>query len=186
MEAPRTIRCFVALWPELDACSQLSEGVAAMRRDPAWGEIRWVASDRLHLTLLFCGELEEALARAAFARIASQGIPPFDLTVAGMSCFPSNAHARVLAANVAGDDEGLGHARRAVVRAFEGVSAAEREFAPHITLARWGRPHSLPTQLLERWGAQVRAEWRVERIALVRSVAGRYSTLAETRLAERS
>lgn len=157
-----------------------------MRWDPAWGGIRWVASERLHLTLLFCGELEEALARAAFARVANQGIPPFDLSVAGMSCFPSNARARVLAANVSGVDEGLGHARRAVVRAFQGVSVAEREFAPHITLARWSRPHALPRPVLERWGAHIRAEWRVERMALVGSLAGRYSTLAESRLTERS
>ena len=117
---------------------------AAPLREPDWG-IRWVGPERLHLTLEFIGEIEEARADE-FGRAldrAAEGIAPFAVRLGGIGAFPSLDRPRVLWIGVEAPPA-LEALHRAVEEGLSalGVNPDDRAFHPHVTLGRVkrGRP----------------------------------------------
>lgn len=105
---------------------------------------RWVDLDNLHLTLLFLGETAEgdvpALAaglRAAFARC-----PPLDLRLSGGGTFPPGRPARVAWIGVEAPDALMTLQEEVTQAAVDalGFAPEERDYHPHVTLARCPDP----------------------------------------------
>ncbi len=171
------LRLFVALEPPDPVRRRLAAAQGELRRAAGRHaeEVRWVAPDRLHLTLQFLGAVpEERLeaVRAAVAGVAA-GSRPLRLTVRGAGGFPSARRPRAVWGGVGGDLDGL----RALVLALGlalgplGFPAGGRDFAPHFTFGRSrggrGAP-GLGGAIAASAGAEPVA-WRADELVLFRS-----------------
>jgi 2'-5' RNA ligase len=160
---------FLALWPDESAArglDQLARVLAPRLRGKA------VVASKIHLTLAFLGDVAaERVELGAFAMASSA----FDLT---LDCAGSFWGARVAWAGCAAPPPELAHLQSRLADELRGRGYAleERPFAPHLTLVRRiGRP--LPREDIAAIG------WRVREVTLVRSEAGRYTTVGAWRLA---
>lgn len=125
------MRLFVAVTPPEEIRHLL------VRRYMDIERAKWVTMERLHVTLRFLGEVDDAVAeriRSHLREVASTGAP-FEIRVSGVGTF--GRPARVLWAGIE-PPEGITRlataVEEAVVRA--GVSPESRAFSPHLTLAR--------------------------------------------------
>lgn len=136
------MRLFTAI--ELDDAAREAVAEAQRQIHANLGEaaraLRFVRADRLHLTLVFIGEVDERPA-ADIVDLMRQDIPlpAFELVFAGFGTFPPRGGPRVLwlgtreGARQAIDVQAAVAARLAAA----GVAADPRPFRPHLTLARW-------------------------------------------------
>lgn len=101
--------------------------------------IRWVASELMHVTLRFLGEVEDQYVDSLRQALAGT-VPPVDLnlTLGRVCTFGTPARTRVMWLGVGGDIDGL----RAIVSRVDnavakvGLSTDARAFRAHFTLAR--------------------------------------------------
>lgn len=135
--------------------------------------VTWVAPERLHVTLAFFGQLDEASASALIALLTTpfRG-GPFDMTLAGLGTFPTSGAPRVVWAGVSAGRERLielEHQLAGRLAALE-VPADERAYQPHVTLARVREPGGLRSSaLLEGWRDTVLGTTPVRAITLFES-----------------
>jgi 2'-5' RNA ligase len=111
------------------------EGVSAFAP-----EARWVRPESLHITLKFIGEQKPEQVEAITQRLRRVESDPFEIRVSGYGFFPTansprvfwiGIHAGPQLAQVASDiDAAVGEL---------GIPREERDFSPHLTLARAGR-----------------------------------------------
>jgi 2'-5' RNA ligase len=135
--------------------------------------ITWVPADRLHLTLRFIGEVDDmAAAAVGQALTPSVEVAPFDLTLCGAGTFPSRGAPRVVWVGVTDGREGLLALERAVTARLVplGIPEEEREYRPHLTLARVREPAGLRTaELIEGVAERRLGTVRVDAITLFQS-----------------
>jgi 2'-5' RNA ligase len=135
------VRCFLGL--PLPGAYQ--EGLAELRRQLAPGlasRLTWTRPGNWHLTLKFLGEVDQARIPGLCAELAGIEHAPVTLQAAGGGVFPDRRRPRVLWA-------GLGRGGRAAAGlaalvdaacVHQGFAPREREFRPHLTVARVKRP----------------------------------------------
>ena len=126
----RTRRMFFAIWPTAEIATQLGARVPD-RVSPK----RVIATVDLHVTLLFLGSIAEAQVAVAREAGQAQRVPPFDLRLDHLGQF---ARAQVLWIGPTITPEPL-HALAGNLRAALRESIPlrdEREYRPHLTLAR--------------------------------------------------
>ena len=102
--------------------------------------VRWVHPESIHLTLKFLGdiaatrvgEITEAMAQSA------RGITPFTIEVSGTGVFPNVRRARVAWVGLGGEVDKLLQLQKNIESnlAILGFAAEERDFTPHLTIAR--------------------------------------------------
>jgi 2'-5' RNA ligase len=140
------MRLFIAIDLPDFVRSLLGRRVESLRREVRI-RARWVPSSNLHLTLVFLGQVQAQFlgtVKAAARRAAAVGAP-FRLRLNSGGSFPRSGRARVLWAGVeAGEALASLHTRlQAELRGVDGVSTDdERDFHPHVTLARCRPPLS--------------------------------------------
>ena len=118
---------------------RVSRVVERLRRLPGGDEVRWVPRENLHVTLRFLGNIDPALAPELLECVGREtsALAPFELTLTGVSLFPSPKRPRVVAYELAPEAPLAGLAaavERGVVAA--GLPAEARPFRPHLTLGR--------------------------------------------------
>jgi 2'-5' RNA ligase len=101
-------------------------------------KITWSAPERLHVTVRFIGEADQARAQAIRSALGpTLDAPVFDVTVEGVGAFPPKGPLRVLWAGLTDGREGLLEVGRGVSQRLETlVPAEDRPYSPHLTLAR--------------------------------------------------
>lgn len=146
-------------------------------------QLRWVAPDRVHITLNFLGEVDPRACKdaAATLRHVAGNYAPITLQWQGTGSFPLGRSPRVLWVGL--DDESA----RQVTDMSQDLG--NRRPTPHVTVARVRG--ALPAEAVERWKA-VQCTWpevRVTQIQLVESKltpAGPiYSVVASEKLRDR-
>jgi RNA 2',3'-cyclic 3'-phosphodiesterase len=151
---------------------------------------RWVPAANLHLTLRFFGEIEPAdvVVVEQAMRFVAEATAPLRLTCRGLGCFPNAFRPRVLWAGV--QDEGdLGDFSGRLIEATRslGQPPDDREFNPHVTLARiregaWKREEAM-ADALAPYGNETFGGWRPRRVVLMESKPGpEYEVRAEAPL----
>jgi 2'-5' RNA ligase len=102
--------------------------------------LKWLASDRIHLTLVFIGEVDAERAVAIGETFGQPlDVGPFSIAFGGLGMFPPHGAPRVLWVGL------LRGARSVIDVQYEmakrlgrlGIVLEERGFHPHLTLARW-------------------------------------------------
>ena len=146
-------------------------------------KLAWSPVENLHVTTKFIGEWpEERLeqVRHCLAAVPSPG--SFEIAVRGLGWFPNGRNPRVLWAGI-GVGEGLHTLALDTERclAVLGVPVEDRDFHPHLTLAR--RRNPVPVDRLGREVAELSSSefgsFRAQSFFLYLSKAGRYVKLHE-------
>lgn len=128
------MRCFAALDLPSPVRNHLIK-VSAPLRDRY--DIRWVAHEQLHLTLLFAGELPEENVEDLLDIVEDIALPPLSLALNGFGTFPPKGMPRVVWTGLAGDEALMGLQQELTERAEPlGVTHEKRGFKPHVTLGR--------------------------------------------------
>lgn len=113
---------------------------------------RWTASDQLHLTLRFLGEVDREMFLDIREALHDISMPPVEIHLEGIGRFMRSGTAQILWAGVKSQD-GLMELQKRVDQCVNdaGVLPEKRMFQPHVTIARLGRidPKRLEAYLLE-------------------------------------
>lgn len=148
---------------------------------------RRVPPEDMHLTLVFLGEVPEAVLEAAHDGFAGLRAAPFDLALCGLGLFGGDRPRVAWAGVAAGPELPALQARAERLARVAGCPVAHRKFLPHVTLGRFAPP-PLPDALrLERAIAEgagfAAGPWAVRGLTLWQSRLGcggpRYQVLAE-------
>jgi len=142
------LRCFVGVG--LDSTLRCAlEGCAGAvgAVDRGWLGEKWVASENLHLTLHFIGDVPERDVEPLSARLGSviESHQSFELPFEGVAASPNARRARMLWAEFADPDGAcakLSGDLAAVTTQLE-YGTQRRAFRPHVTLCRARRPHRI-------------------------------------------
>lgn len=195
----KDLRLFIALDIPMSVRRTIA-GCLETMRSRLDGPFRWVQPEGMHITLRFLGRVAEdrvpVLAVALERAVAGYGPIMLELArqakLAGAGAFPRRGSPRVLWLPVGGDLEGLAALRSGIAHAMsaQGFGPVEREFQPHVTLARVGQ--GLARAELDRLQSAlgqvnfVGAGFTGETVGLVRSEPGahgsEYCTLHEFQL----
>jgi 2'-5' RNA ligase len=150
-------RTFIAVELGDAARAYLTRQIANLRAELP--SVHWVDPASLHLTLAFLGELDDArlaLARDAAERAAAAA-HPFTLRITGLGTFGPPHAPRVIWSGVSGELDALRRLHTALRTALTtaGFAPEERDFSPHLTLARLRTP--LPAEQVARLTQRVNA-----------------------------
>jgi 2'-5' RNA ligase len=182
------VRLFLAFELPAEIRARIGERVAPLR--DALPAASWVPAERMHLTLVFLGEVEEAKAGAigGALRPIFEAVPRLLLGLTAPGTFPPHRPARVAWLGVAivgapaeaqprADEGVLGAIERRARLALEPVLGRpldDRPYHAHVTLARprrpWGR------DAVERFRAacaDLSGQWEASRAVLMESHLGR-------------
>ena len=134
----RLIRTFIAI-PVPESVFVL-QGNLKNTIEKKTGKVRWVKRDQLHLTLKFVGDTpEESIddVRDVMQKVANQ-MTPFKIFIQGVGCFPKIERPRVMWVGLDGAIDKLNQLVTAVHDGLHplGFPREEKEFHPHITMAR--------------------------------------------------
>ena len=143
-------RLFIAVWPPDDVVGELAE----MPR-PAIDGLRWTRPERLHVTLRFLGQCDEAGVQTA---LAAADLPEAQVTLGPRV---KRLGRSVLVVPAQGLDDLAAAVEAAIARL--GLPPADHPFTGHLTVARYKRkppPGYRPT---------LEASFAVNEIALVRT-----------------
>lgn len=131
------------------------------------GKVKWVRPTNIHLTLQFLGPTPERSLEpinSALDKIAS-GHTSFNLSLTGIGCFPKPSRPRVLWLGLGKDIDLLIN----LVQSLEpeladlGFPSEERNFVPHITLARIKYPQKKTPDVSRFLSFEFDSiEWRVK------------------------
>ena len=137
------MRLFVALDIPDAVRAALIECSSELRKTCPAG--RWLRLEGAHITLKFIGHVPDERADAIRNALAEiRGFAPIDLHFAGLGFFPNAKRPRVLWAGIEAGPE-LAQLATAVENRMAnfGIEREEREFRPHVTLARFESPKGL-------------------------------------------
>lgn len=129
------MRCFVALDLPEPVRNHLAKVTAPLRER---FDVKWVPPEQMHLTLAFAGEAPDDRAREFADLVRSLTLPPLELSLDGIGCFPAKGEPRVVWAGFGGDVAAVTALHdELVARGGEfGVEREKRGFTPHVTLGR--------------------------------------------------
>jgi 2'-5' RNA ligase len=144
------VRLFVAVELGDTLVKHVTELIGELRNRSAdmapRAKVTWPGHERLHLTIAFIGEVEDARAAAIQAALARAiHVPAFDLTLAGTGAFPNHGPPRVLWAGIEQGKESLIALEHEISErlAVLGIPREKRPYNPHLTLARVREPGGL-------------------------------------------
>ncbi len=133
------MRLFTAIDLHPDVLLRLERLLSAWRPEAL---IKWTPLDNLHVTIKFIGQWSEGRLDELDAALTSL-VPrePFQVEVKDLGWFPNERSPHVLWAGVQGGDP----LRRLALETEErlailGIAKEDREFRPHLTLARIKKP----------------------------------------------
>jgi len=189
------IRTFYALSvpPELvDAVRRIQQRA---RIDLPRG-LRWTAPEQVHLTLAFLGDVptESVVQLKSILYEIALSVEPFEVSVMGVGGFPRADRPRVVWAGLAGESvHQIGRLHHDLWSRLESIvpkpEPNDREFHPHITLARVPGPQ--PPKIaawMQRHADYEFGDWPVREIQLIQSVLTPkgpvYETLARSDLGD--
>jgi 2'-5' RNA ligase len=166
------LRIFTCITIPEDRRKILGEWLSARKKDMP--DVRWVRPETMHLTLKFCGEIQEDMALGMMRHLEKRKQKgAFQLTVEETRGFPSLSSPRVVCASVGGDMRRLKEvqyeAETAALRV--GIDRDARAYSPHLTLGR----RTAQTKLTDRQREILEenpisaAPWYADSITLMKS-----------------
>jgi RNA 2',3'-cyclic 3'-phosphodiesterase len=137
-------RVFCAINLPLALRERVQVHIARLRESVPEARASWNRDDKLHLTIKFLGDIDvdrvAALSLAAERAVA--GMKPISLTAKGCGAFPDRGRPRVLWIGTVDEDEGLARLNQRLETecAAQGFAREQRDFRPHLTIARVRQP----------------------------------------------
>jgi len=137
-----TIRAFIAIELPAELRQELARLQAELKADNRL-RIKWVNPDGIHLTLKFLGNIPvsdtDRITQAMTD--AARQITPFYLKTETLGAFPNLKRVQVVWVGLGGETDKLKQLQQLIETNLTqlGFAAEQRQFKPHLTLARLGR-----------------------------------------------
>lgn len=170
------VRCFIAASLSAELLRQIEQVQARLAEKTPPRSVRWTRREQLHLTFLFLGNVpSNQIEQVKLAlHMAVQNVPPFELTVAGLGCFPSCQRPRVIWAGLQGELRPLRTLQEQVESKCGpfGGHQETRKFKPHLTIGRVTADGSVARKVgaaVEMLRPGASGQWRISEIVLVQS-----------------
>lgn len=161
-------RAFLAVVPPPPVLDAIEDGIAPLRAGAS--TLRWIRREQWHITLQFFGPASEpSLIVALRAELGS--VAPFELRLGGGGAFPKPHRASVLRVGVDHGVDALTSLSNVVQAATAplGFAVGDRDFHPHVTVARLSRPGPV-AGLVDALGERsVGPSWMVDHAILFES-----------------
>jgi 2'-5' RNA ligase len=172
------------LFTAIDISTQIRDRLGALlERVRPLAKLTWTAPDNLHITIKFIGEWPADRLDQLNRALAAVPLPgPIEIAVRGWGWFPNDRNPRVFWAGIDAGPElsKLAHDTAQCLEAL-GIVLEDREFHPHLTLAR--RRNPVPIDALRKQLAEIGSSdfgsFHAESFFLYLSKAGKYSKLYE-------
>lgn len=172
-----TIRAFIAIELPAELRQQLSRLQAKLKTDNQ-PRIKWVNPEGIHLTLKFLGNIQISSIDSIIQAMtdAARRITPFYLQSENLGVFPNLKSVQVVWVGLGGEVDKLKQLQQLVENnlAQLGFATEQRQFKPHLTLARLGK-EVLPVErkrlgeLIASAGLEMVGKIEVDSINLIRS-----------------
>ena len=136
------LRSFIAVEVPAEIQNAIARSVASLQKTLPKPLVRWVATQNVHLTLKFLGDVSPAnLERMAEAlKIEADAHGMFTMSVDGLGAFPTSRRARVIWIGLEAPPSLLALQRGVeAVSVRLGYSTDDRPFSPHLTIGRVGQ-----------------------------------------------
>lgn len=174
------MRMFVALYPSQEARVHLEAALAEVReRLPTEDaqHIRWIPSERWHITLAFLAAVDPTLAdrlNRALADVATEHAPLVDLGLTGSGVFGSTVWIGVAPTERGTAAERLAKATQRAARTC-GIEVERRPWRAHLSIARirsrsQGDAQSRTAAVVRRLADYSGLSWTATDITLVHSI----------------
>jgi len=138
------MRCFSAIPISESTRNEVAEVIQSLRESVS-GKVSWVVPANLHITLHFFGEISEAVVSRLLEIFEDtlSGFSPFLMEYSGLGAFPSLKHPRVLWIGVSSGASEIVEIKKSLDQSLreQGIAFDEKEYHPHITIARLPRGH---------------------------------------------
>lgn len=165
------VRAFIGVWPS----AAVVDDLVAMDR-PEMSGLRWTTPDQWHVTLRFCGRLDDEDLPDLLAALTN-GLAGRGPVTARLGPATERLGRRILCVPVVGLGPLVDRVRAATAPSGDAVGDPDEPFRGHLTLARAKR--GVPADLV---GVPVTATWEVGEVAVVSSTTAssgaRYRTEA--------
>jgi len=133
------LRTFIGIFPPPEIQSAIAAIQSTFKADNSL--VRWEAQNKFHITIKFLGDIaEKQISQLQTLLVtAVESIPPFEITLLSVGCFPSARSPKIVWIGSPPDEN------PEIVRCFGSVEEAcagigiekdERAFHPHITIGR--------------------------------------------------
>ncbi len=138
-------------------------------------DVRWVNPGKIHLTLKFFGNIDEAAIESIVKAVEEsvRAVSPFSLKVRGIGAFPNWRNPRVVWMGLIDGGDILIPFQKQVEMELQkiGFEPEERAFRPHLTLGRVNsaRGKEALIQTMEEHREQEFGEFEVSRVVLFKS-----------------
>jgi 2'-5' RNA ligase len=158
------IRAFIAIELPGKIGDQLRSIKQSLANRITSGDVRWVKTANIHLTLRFLGNVREDtvanLGKGLDAVTENQS--PFSLELNGLGCFPNPRRPRVVWVGLSGDTDRLSDLNKSVESMLEsmGWEGERRKYHPHLTLGRVKKANKV-IEARFPWGSRI-SEGRID------------------------
>ena len=164
------MRIFIAALLPDEVKGALGAYIASLRK--VTEGVKWEKEEKLHVTLKFLGEVDDATAEAAASvtGLLARNYAPFETSTGNLGGFPNLQRPRILYAGLS-ESPGLSALQNEIDNGLEphGFERETRSFIPHVTIGRVnGRMKTTgPLPIPEK------IRFTISEVAVVRSVLGR-------------
>ncbi|RLD10411.1 MAG: RNA 2',3'-cyclic phosphodiesterase [Chloroflexota bacterium] len=139
------IRAFIAINLPADVRDSLEQVISNLQEQLPAALVRWVDSDKIHLTLKFLGDISSKNLEIVKKIVASEAAKrhTMEIGIGGIGAFPKTHHPRVIWIGVEAPSE-LDDLRRGIETGVArlGYERDKYDFTPHLTLGRVSRKTS--------------------------------------------
>src|SRR3954447_18141682 len=137
--------------------------------------LRWTDPAQWHLTLTFCGEVEDKTAAELAVRLerAASRHAPMELRLSGAGAFSRPARAHALWVGIAGGTDALSKLAASTNAAARrcGIAVEDRRFRAHLTISRASPPRDV-REVVDQLSSYDGPTWTASELHLVRSHLG--------------
>jgi RNA 2',3'-cyclic 3'-phosphodiesterase len=175
-ESNNSFRTFLALPLTPSVIEELQRLQQLLKRQITSPAVKWVRPDQTHLTLRFFGNVpaDQIPALVLSIRKVCQGQKAFRLSAQKLGCFPGLNFPKVIWMGLTGDVGLVSELQARLLPATKawGDHQEEREFHPHLTLARVKASPGEARQIGENLRgitSDVSSPWIADRLELMRS-----------------
>lgn len=167
------IRSFLAVELPRSILRKIEEVQEDLRATHA--DVRWVNSEKIHLTLKFFGNIEESRIDPIVKAIEEpvRKTQPFSLKVRGIGAFPQMKNPRVIWVGLVNGKESLALLQKQIEIQLEriGFKPEDRPFHPHLTLGRMksSRGREELVGRMEKHQEEEFGDFQIEKLVLFKS-----------------
>ena len=140
-----SVRAFIAIALPPEICLALSDCISRIKQHH--GDIKWVRTEGLHITLKFLGDIQPGRVEEIASSLSQIGsaCPAFEISIEGAGAFPGMQRPRIIWTGIRQGAEELIRLASQIDGAMEtfGFEPEGRPFKPHITLGRVRSPKNI-------------------------------------------